>query len=91
MGHVPPGSGAYWNADGREIFYRHGAGLYAVAVTPSPGDFQIGAPGKLFERQYDIEYDARPDGRQFAMLQTESAPRVTQIHLVVNWAAELSR
>ncbi len=85
------GEHAYWNANGREIFYRRGTGLYAVAVTPSMGDFQIAVPKKLFEGPYDTDYGARPDGRQFAMFQTESAPRITQIHLIVNWAVELGR
>jgi serine/threonine-protein kinase len=85
------GTEPMWSRNGRELFYRNGDSMMAVAVETEPS-FTAGTPQVLFAGQYDMNpgaaqsYDVAPDGR-FLMLRSnrESA----QLHVVVNWIEEL--
>jgi len=87
-----------WNPSGRELFYRNGNKMMAVAITTQP-NFTLGNPQLLFERPYVLatvpisNYDVSPDGRRFLMLkptaQEQAAP--TQINVVLNWFEELKQ
>jgi eukaryotic-like serine/threonine-protein kinase len=87
-----------WNPNGRELFYRNGNKMMAVAITTQPS-FTLGIPQLLFERSYVLatvpisNYDVSPDGRRFLMIkptEQEQAAR-TQINIVLNWFEELKR
>jgi len=96
------GRSAVWSANGRELFYRNGFRMMAVAMETSPS-LRVGTPRLLFESNFVAEndgsgannYDVAPDGR-FLMLQPKVAdadsesPR-PQINVVVNWFEELKR
>jgi Tol biopolymer transport system component len=102
----PPGRGEWpvstdggtsprWRADGRELFYRSGNRMIAVAVDTSAG-FRAGATKVLFERELfggpDEPWDVSADGQRFLML--EAAPTTTaakELHIIVNWIEELKR
>ena len=83
-----------WSRDGRELFYRNGEKMMAVAISAGP-ELSPGKPTLLFEGPYDLKigsgasnYDVAEDGR-FVMIHTEA--RSTHINFVLNWFEELER
>jgi serine/threonine-protein kinase len=92
------GDGPAWSADGRELFFEHAQGLYAVAFA----DGRTGEPRQLvnlrqrgnrnaligpgtFGRTYDVARSGR-----FLMTQLEAnTPNGTEYQVVVNWLTEL--
>jgi Tol biopolymer transport system component len=86
------GTEPVWSRDGRELFYRDGRKMMAVAVS-SDTSFSAEKPTLLFEGPYatgDFSYDVTHDGR-FVMIQTEREEGPTQINIVLNWSEELKR
>jgi serine/threonine-protein kinase len=85
-----------WSADGRELFYRNGNQMMAVPVKTG-SEFSAGAPRVLFGGGHDSmsrggsSYDVSPDGQRFLMIKTEPGSAPTQVHIVLNWLAELKR
>jgi serine/threonine protein kinase len=97
------GNSPLWSPDGRELFYRGGDSVIAVAVQTEP-TFKCGKPVPLFRGTYvglnigiGTEWDISPDGKRFLMMkEAEStgkpaaeAPR--KINIVVNWFEELKQ
>jgi eukaryotic-like serine/threonine-protein kinase len=84
-----------WARSGRELFYRNGDKMMAVAIEPRPA-FRAGKPVVLFEGKFYLptvaypQYDVAPDGERFAMIQ-EVNQWPTQIQVVLNWTEELKR
>jgi serine/threonine-protein kinase len=87
-----------WSRTGREIFYRNGDKMMAVAVSTGP-PMRLSKARLLFEGQfvgasggysYNVlgraTYDVAPDGEQFIMLKENESAR---IHIVLNFAEEL--
>jgi serine/threonine-protein kinase len=92
------GTEPVWARSRRELFYRNGAKMMAVEITPGQS-FKAGTPQLLFEGTYETRpgvtepnYDVSPDGQRFLMIkpsaQTEGA---AQIHVVINWFEELKQ
>ena len=87
-----------WNPNGRELFYRAGNRMMAVAVTTQP-TFSPGRPAMLFAGDYlaspfpatGVTYDVSGDGQRFLMV--KETPQVSQIRInvVANWFEELKR
>ena len=91
-----------WSAAGRELFYRNGNRMMAVAMETSP-TLRAGIPRLLFEGDFVPEndgsgvtnYDVAADGR-FLMTRPvaaepgSEAPR-PQFHIVLNWFEALKR
>jgi serine/threonine-protein kinase len=93
------GTEPVWSRNAREVFYRSGNKMMAVATTTQPG-FSAGKPQVLFEGEYFIKrfptmgpaFDVSPDGQRFLMVkETDQAPSLTQINVVLNWFEELKR
>jgi dipeptidyl aminopeptidase/acylaminoacyl peptidase len=91
------GTEPVWNPNGRELFYRSGDKIMAVAITTQPS-FSAGKPKMLFEAPYLAlattvpSYDVAPDGERFLMMKTGQATlSSTQINIVQNWFEELKR
>jgi len=91
------GTHPVWSRNGREIFYRNGAKVYAVAVQPASG-FSFGKPTLLFEAPYTYasspspNYDVTLDGQHFVMIKAEEGQAsVTQVNVILNWFEELKR
>ena len=85
------GDSPRWNPRGRELFYREGDKLMAVAIELSE-DPVLGKPRMLFERPSIIRYDVAPDGQRVVVIdESESDVPPKQLHLVQNWAEELKR
>jgi hypothetical protein len=83
-----------WSRDGKELFYRNGNKMMAVAIETEP-KFKITDNIKLFEGRYlsgtNIQnYDVAPDGR-FLMIQEPAESTPLGINVVLNWFDELER
>ncbi|HMF15471.1 MAG TPA: protein kinase, partial [Gemmataceae bacterium] len=93
------GSEPIWAKDGRELFYRNGDKMMAVAVQAHGGNFDAGASTALFEGHLavsnisggDAWYDVSPDGQRFLMLRPEESRSVASIVMVQDWMDELKR
>jgi Tol biopolymer transport system component len=87
------GTEPIWAPDGKQLFYRRGRQVVAVAVTT--GDrFTMGATRTLFEGPYQTagggsraELSISGDGKQFVMLRR--ADEESRIVVVTNWLTEL--
>ena len=92
------GTEPVWNPNGRELFYRSGNAMMAVAVTSKPA-FAASRPRVLFTGNYVLSsvtypnYDVSRDGRRFLMIQRSAQEQTTptQIVAVLNWFDELKR
>jgi serine/threonine-protein kinase len=86
-----------FSASGRELFYRSGDRMMAVALPASP-DAAPGAPTLLFEGRFESDpfsndatnYDVARDGR-FVMVQRDLERGRQQLDVVVGWAGQLTR
>jgi len=83
-----------WSPNGKELFYRNGDSVAAVAVQTEP-TFNPGKAETLFKGQYG-ECAINPDGKRFLMMKevrstaSETAgPR--KINIVLNWFEELKQ
>jgi Tol biopolymer transport system component len=79
-----------WSTDGRELFYRAGDKMMAVAITPGSSP-TAGSPKLLFEGRYQVTdtgsggYDVSSDGR-FLMIQATVAEQpATEFNIVLGW------
>jgi serine/threonine-protein kinase len=89
-----------WSPDGRELFYRSGDSVVAVAVQTEP-TFKCGKPVPLFRETYlllnQYGWDISPDGKRFLMLKESAASKTAaaeaprKINIVVNWFEELKQ
>jgi serine/threonine-protein kinase len=89
------GEDPVWSRDGRELIYRRGDELFAVAVQTTPA-FSVGAQRRLFEGRYDAgtaarNFDVAPDGLRFAMVRSDGSSGAMEFHLVLNWFSEFGR
>jgi Tol biopolymer transport system component len=79
----------FWDQHGRELYYRNGPDLMAVAIQTQPS-FVAAPPERLFAGLPDL-YGVAPDGRFVAIEPGPSQAPVTQINLIENWTEELKR
>jgi serine/threonine-protein kinase len=85
-----------WSADGRELFYRSGSQMLAVAIQTEP-TFRAGKPRLLFEGNYQSDgvghpyYHVSPDGQRFLMVRPKGGGTPTQLYVVLNWGEELQQ
>jgi len=84
-----------WSADGTEMFYRQGRGMYAVPITTQPVFQVIGDPDLLFQGRFVVQsggrnanYDVDADGNFYIAQRPEGGERV---NVVLNWDQELER
>ena len=87
-----------WSADGRELFYRQGDAVMAVAVE-ADNEFSYAAPKTLFSGPYarrtglGRDYDVATDGRFLMILQGDDTRPVAPASIVVvqNFGEELKQ
>jgi serine/threonine protein kinase len=99
------GTDPVWNPDGKELFYRNGTKMMAVAVTTAPV-FSAGKPQMLWSGDYTFglssscgikgvtttSYDVSRDGQRFLMIKDrDSKLYATKVRVVLNWQEELTR
>ena len=98
---VSVGGGAepVWAPDSRDLFYRNGDKMMAVAIETEP-ELSVGTPRTLFEGRFlpvpsgaapGSSYDISPDGERFLMIKREQDLVPTQINVILNWFEELKR
>jgi Tol biopolymer transport system component len=84
-----------WSRDGRELFYRSGAGDLVAVRVGEQGSFSVGTSTTLFSAaQYAStsvhrQYDVAPDGRRFLMIRPLYREGVNQLVLVQHFATDL--
>jgi predicted Ser/Thr protein kinase len=89
------GAEPVWSRDGRELFYRQGNRMYAVAIRSDGGQFAPGRPELLFEAQIALgqfgnpNYDVSEDGERFLVVAEPIGDDDQAIEMVVNWFEEL--
>ena len=67
--------------------------MFSVSVNSS-GGFSAGKPVRLFEGRYVtnvLDYDTAPDGRFLMVKPSEEELASPRLHVVLNWATELTR
>ncbi len=94
------GTEPLWARNGRELYYRHGDKMMAVAVETKP-TFAASKPKLLFEGHYESgslaysfepNYDVSPDGQRFLMIKaSDQGTPARQINVVLNSSDELRR
>jgi serine/threonine-protein kinase len=93
------GAQPQWSPDGRELFYRNGDKMMAVAIS-TDAEFTPGIPELLFEGRYSLgigmeapvtNYDVSHDGQRFVMVRPEESSGPVQFHVIINWFEELER
>ena len=84
-----------WARSGKEIYYRNGQRMMAVAFNARGAEPAMGKPTALFADDYELgqgisipNYDVTRDGR-FIMLRR--VPNGGTLRLVLNWTEELKR
>lgn len=84
-----------WGSTNREIYYRNGKYMMAVAFDPSGTEPAFGKPSTLFADQYSYgqsisiaNYDVTHDGR-FIMFRPDA--RGSSLRVVINWTEELKK
>jgi hypothetical protein len=94
-----PGRQPLWSRDGRELFFRSGPRMMAVAVSAT-GGLQFSAPKLLFERPYatgdrevvGLDYDLAPDGRFLMIKPSPDEFRLnSSVNVVLNWIEEVKQ
>ena len=92
------GAEPVWAPNGRELFYRNGDRVMAVAVAAQPS-FSAARPAELFVRKgfsappgwESAAYDVAPDGRSFLMIKPSEYRGPRQLSVVLNWFGELKQ
>jgi serine/threonine-protein kinase len=84
-----------WNRNGRELLFRRGDSVYAVAVEPSAG-FRAGTPRALFgargfqSNPQQPAWDVSPDGRQFVFVREQSSGQgAEELQVLLHWFDQL--
>ncbi len=84
-----------WSRNGREIYYRGGKHIVAVALDAAGGEPAFGKPVPLFADDYEFgggnsiaNYDVTLDGR-FIMIRR--GPNGGKLSVVLNWTEELKQ
>jgi eukaryotic-like serine/threonine-protein kinase len=90
------GTNPNWSSDGRELFYRQGPSMMAVAIDTTRG-FRTDTPRLLFDASAyagtggDMKFDVSRDGKRFLMIRGDDPSASRQIVVVHNWFEELKR
>jgi hypothetical protein len=80
------GSEPRWRRDGRELYFRRGSEIHAVALNVTAGSIDVQSTTRLFTAPPGVRaYDASPDGQWFLVnLPAEAGPPIPAT-LIVHW------
>jgi len=86
------GRDPFWAKDGRELFFRRGAGIYSVAVSSAAdGSPRIGREMRLFEWPAAYRVVAGRDGVFFGIEPVPGAATQRSLELRTEWFADVKR
>ena len=92
---VDGGSEPVWRRDGRELFFRNGAGMHSVTIesdaagtAPSIGRVTLLFNGPYVRNMRWADYDVTPDGREFVMVKDDASS--VQLQVATDWRSLLS-
>ena len=87
------GTSPLWNRNGRELFYRNGNKILAVAIAPGT-ELTLSPPKVLTDHAYTYgvtitipNYDVTSDGQRFVVIQNECG--AGRLAMVLNWFDDL--
>ena len=83
------GTAPVWAHDGKQLFYRRDEAVMAVSIDGAP-NLHAGTPRQQFKTELMGPFDVATDGR-FLMMEPQKQDVVTELSIVVNWFAELTR
>lgn len=82
------GTDPRWRADGRELVFRRGDALYAIALAADVDALEATATTRLFDAGPDLRaYDMTRDGQRFVLNRPMPGQAPPAVRVVVNWAA----
>jgi dipeptidyl aminopeptidase/acylaminoacyl peptidase len=86
-----------WGRAGRELFFRNGDSLYAVAMQLG-AEIQAGPPRALFGGKYQVSvasnnilYDVSPDDGRFLMVREQGSTRGAELSVVLHGLDQIRR
>ena len=85
---VEGGDQPMWSRDGRELFYRDGANMIAVAMTEGSVRSKAVLFRDTFDRSNATNYDVLPNG---GFIMFKSVGVEAELTLMVNWLTEINR
>ena len=86
------GRDPFWAKNGRELFFRRGAGIYSVAVSPgADGSPRIGPEARLFDWPAAYRVAAGRDGVFFGIEPVPGAATQRSLELRTEWFADVKR
>jgi serine/threonine-protein kinase len=83
------GRSPVWARDGKQLFYRRGDAVLAVSMDTGVS-VRAGTPSVLFKTELMGPLDVGRDGR-LLMIEPEKEDAVSELSVIVNWFAELTR
>jgi len=85
-----------WARNGRELFYRDGDKMTAVALNSRGEGLQAGPPTELFKGRFasggpntEAYYDVSLDAQRFLMIKNSEAQNANALVMIQDWANEL--
>ncbi|MCB1008169.1 MAG: serine/threonine-protein kinase [Acidobacteria bacterium] len=82
----------FWSLDGRELYFRRGTGIHAVAISlGADGKPRIGRDTKLFDWPAAFKVIAGPDGSFYGTEPVPGAATQTGLELRTGWFGEVKR
>jgi len=86
------GRSPFWSLDGRELYFRRGAEIHAVEVSPdAEGSPRIGREAHLFDWPAAFKVVAGADGAFYGTEPVPGAARQTSLQLRTGWFEEVKR
>jgi hypothetical protein len=87
------GTDPVWAPDGRQLYYRLGTQIMAVAIENGTV-FRAAPPRRLFEGAFEFSelhrnFDVSPDGASFLAIRSQSPEPPAEFRLIFNWLQEL--
>ncbi|HVS03426.1 MAG TPA: protein kinase, partial [Thermoanaerobaculia bacterium] len=79
-----------WGRDGRELFYQWGDDILVAAVEAEPG-LRVGEPRVFASGLAGSLADVAADGQRLLMAPEDTAPRATELRVVVGFGEEVKR
>lgn len=93
---IEGGTEPLWGRNNNLLFFRNGDKVFAVNVTREP-EFQAAKPRLRFTGKYVTSsqaylpnYDVAPTGKRFLMIRESEQQPTTEVHVVLDWLAELT-